>query len=145
MAAKSFSQPVEESISKVNNEVEVGEDLDFSAQVVALREFCLGHLFLDHTARFMRSVRTQAGRQSGAAIGDGTIDVKYERIERTESPSLLTIRFGQSAIVDGKIKLFNSESHFTFSMSRGRTKLLEGRSVNRRQSVSRLARRGQAI
>ena len=29
MATKSFSQPVEESVSKVNDEVEVGEDLDF--------------------------------------------------------------------------------------------------------------------
>ena len=38
------------------------------------------------------------------------MDIKYERIERTESPSILTIRFGQSAIVDGKIKLYISES-----------------------------------
>src|SRR6185437_8715296 len=31
-------------------------------------------------------------------------------LKRTESPSILTIRFGQSAIVDGKIKLYISES-----------------------------------
>jgi hypothetical protein len=29
MAANTFSQPVEQSVSKVNDEVEVGEDLDF--------------------------------------------------------------------------------------------------------------------
>jgi hypothetical protein len=41
---------------------------------------------------------------------DGTIEVKYERIERTESPSIMTIQFGQSAIHNGKIRLYVSNS-----------------------------------
>ena len=41
---------------------------------------------------------------------DGTVDVKYERIERTDSPSILSISFGQSAIQEGKIRLYVSNS-----------------------------------
>jgi hypothetical protein len=36
--------------------------------------------------------------------------VKYERIERTDSPSILSIQFGPSAIQNGKIRLYVSES-----------------------------------
>jgi hypothetical protein len=110
MATNSFSQPVEESVSKVNNEVEVGEDLDFQRQWWRFENFVWVIftliIVLDLCGVFGRGPVAKAGRRAA----DGTIDVKYERIERTESPSILTIRFGQSAIVDGKIKLYISES-----------------------------------
>jgi hypothetical protein len=110
MASKSSSQPVEESVSKVNNEVEVGEDLDFQRKWWRFENF-VWIIFsliivLDLCGVFGRGPVANARRRTA----DGTIDVKYERIERTESPSLITIRFGQSAIVDGKIKLFISQS-----------------------------------
>ena len=110
MAAKSFSQPVEESVSRVNDEIAVGEDLDFQRKWWRFEKF-VWILFsliivLDLSGLFGRGPVAKAERRAA----DGTIDVSYERIERTESPSILTIRFGQSAIVDGKIKLFISES-----------------------------------
>ena len=110
MAANPFSQPIEQSVSKVNNEVEVGEDLDFQRKWWRF-ENCVWIIFfliivLDICGVFGRGPVAKAERRAA----DGTIDVKYERIERTESPSILTIRFGQSAIVDGKIKLYISES-----------------------------------
>jgi hypothetical protein len=110
MASNSFSQPVEESVSKVNNEIEVGEDLDFQRKWWRF-ENLVWLIFsviivLDLCGLFGRGPLAKAERRAG----DGTIDVKYERIERTESPSILTIRFGQSAIVDGKIKLYVSQS-----------------------------------
>ena len=61
---------------------------------------------LDLAGLFGRGPIAKAERHSA----DGTIDVKYERIERTESPSILTINFGPSAIQNGKIKLYVSES-----------------------------------
>jgi hypothetical protein len=36
--------------------------------------------------------------------------VKYERIERTDSPSIMTIQFGPSAIKEGEIRLYVSDS-----------------------------------
>jgi hypothetical protein len=38
------------------------------------------------------------------------MDVKYERIERTDSPSIMTINFGPSAIKGGTVKLYISNS-----------------------------------
>ena len=110
MATKSFSEPVEESVSKVNNEVEVGEDLDFQRkwwrfENVVWAVFTL-IIVLDLCGVFGRGPVAKAERRTS----DGTIDVKYERIERTDSPSILTVRFGQSAIVDGQIKLYISQS-----------------------------------
>jgi hypothetical protein len=110
MATNSFSQPVEESVSKVNNEIEVGEDLDFQRKWWRF-ENLVWLIFsviivLDLCGLFGRGPLAKAERRAG----DGTIDVKYERIERTESPSILTIRFGQSAIVGGKITLYVSQS-----------------------------------
>jgi hypothetical protein len=109
MAKNSFSQPVEESVSKVN-EVEVGEDLDFQRKWWRFENFVWVIfsliIVLDLCGVFGRGPFAKAERRAV----DGTIDVMYERVERTESPSILTIRFGQSAIVDGKIKLYISES-----------------------------------
>ncbi len=110
MATDSFTEPVEESVSKVNSEIEVGEDLDFQRKWWRF-ENAVWIIFsviivLDLCGVFGRGPVAKAERRAG----DGSIDVKYERIERTESPSILTIRFGQSAIMDGKIKLYISES-----------------------------------
>jgi hypothetical protein len=63
-------------------------------------------IVLDLSGFFGRGPFAKAERRTA----DGTIDVRYERIERTESPSIISIRFGQTAIVDGKIRLYISES-----------------------------------
>jgi hypothetical protein len=110
MVTKPFSKPVEESVAKVNNEVEVGEDLEFQRKWWRF-ENAVWVLFtliivLDLCGLFGRGPIARAERRSA----DGAIDVKYERIERTDSPSLLSINLGPSAIVDGKIKLYISES-----------------------------------
>ena len=110
MVTKPQTKPVEESISKVNDEVEVGEDLDFQRawwrfENVVWIIFSL-IIVLDLCGLFGRGPLAKAERRAV----DGTVDVKYERIERTESPSMLTLRFAQSAIKDGKIKLYVSQS-----------------------------------
>ena len=63
-------------------------------------------IILDLGGLFGRGPIAKAERRTA----DGTVDVKYERIERTDSPSILTIQFGQSAIQDGKVKLYVSNS-----------------------------------
>jgi hypothetical protein len=110
MATKSFSQPVKESVSKVNDEVEVGEDLDFQRrwwrfENVVWVLFTL-IIVLDLCGLFGRGPIARAERRSA----DGTMNIRYERIERTETPSILSIGFGQSAIVGGKVRLYVSES-----------------------------------
>jgi hypothetical protein len=110
MVTKPSTTPVTQSAPRVNNEIEVGEDLEFQRKWWRFENFAwiLFSLIivLDLAGLFGRGPIAKAERRTA----DGTIDVKYERIERTESPSILTIDFGPSAIHDGKIKLYISES-----------------------------------
>jgi hypothetical protein len=110
MAAKQITGPVEDSIGKVNDEVAVGEDLDFQRkwwrfENAAWVVFAL-IIILDLAGLFGRGPIAKAERRST----DGRFDVKYERIERTDSPSILTVQFAQSAIQNGKIQLYVSNS-----------------------------------
>jgi len=110
MANEFATKPVEDSIARVNGEVAVGEDLDFQRkwwrfENAAWLVFSL-IIILDLAGLFGRGPLAKAERRSS----DGTLDVKYERIERTDSPSILTLQFGAQAIQDGKIKLYISQS-----------------------------------
>ena len=109
MVTKPSTTPVTQS-APINSEIEVGEDLEFQRKWWRFENlvwilFTL-ILVLDLAGLFGRGPIAKAERRAA----DGTINVKYERIERTDSPSILTIDFGPSAIHDGKIKLFISES-----------------------------------
>jgi hypothetical protein len=110
MVTKPVSTPVEDSVAKVNDEVAVGEDLDFQRKWWRFENaawvFFTLIIVLDLAGLFGRGPIARAERRST----DGTIDVKYERIERTNSPSILTVQFAQPAIQNGKIKLYVSES-----------------------------------
>jgi hypothetical protein len=110
MVTEPFSTPVKDSVAKVNHEIEIGENLDFQRkwwrfENVVWVLFAL-IIVLDLAGLFGRGPIAKAERRSV----DGTIDVKYERIERTDSPSILSIQFGPSAIQDGNIHLYVSES-----------------------------------
>ena len=110
MATKPFTKPVHDTVARVNNEVAVGEDLDFQRKWWRFENaawvFFTLIIVLDLAGLFVRGPIAKAERRTA----DGTIDVKYERIERTDSPSIMTIRFGPSAIQDGKIQLYVSNS-----------------------------------
>jgi hypothetical protein len=41
---------------------------------------------------------------------DGSVRVEYDRIERYSTPSVLTVKFGDAAIRDGKAQLWVSDS-----------------------------------
>jgi hypothetical protein len=110
MVSGPFTKPVEDSVAKVNDEIAVGEDLEFQRkwwrfENIAWIFFAL-IIVLDVAGLFGRGRLAKAERHAA----DATIDVRYERIERTDSPSILTIQFAQSAIQDGKIRLYVSNS-----------------------------------
>jgi hypothetical protein len=111
MVTETFSKQVKDSaVAKVNDEIQVGENLDFQRKWWRFEKiiwiFFTLVILLDIAGLFGRGPIAKAERRSA----DGTIDVKYERIERTDSPSVLTINFGSAAIQDGKIQLYVSES-----------------------------------
>jgi hypothetical protein len=110
MATKILTKPVQDSVAKVNDEVAVGEDLDFQRKWWRFENaawvFFTLIIILDLGGLFGRGPIAKAERRTA----DGTVDVKYERIERTDSPSILSISFGQPAIQGGKIRLYVSKS-----------------------------------
>jgi hypothetical protein len=110
MVAQKHLKPVEDSVAKVNDEIAVGEDLTFQRRWWRFENaawMLFGLLILmDLAGLFGRGPLSKAERQAP----DGSLNVKYERIQRTESSSIMTIQFAQSAIKNGNIHLFVSDS-----------------------------------
>ena len=105
-----FSTPVEDSVPRVDNAVAVGEDLEFQRrwwkfETWAWRLFCV-ILLADLLGLFGRGFLAKAERNTS----DGTLHVKYERIERASTPSIMTINFGAAAVQNGEIHLYVSNS-----------------------------------
>ena len=109
--ATQVTTPVEDSsVSKVDDEVAVGEDLAFQRKWWRFENavwWMFGLILaLDLAGAFGRGPLAKAEKRAA----NGSLDVKYERIERTGTPSFLSIVFGPNAVHDGQIKLFVSES-----------------------------------
>lgn len=108
--AEPVTKPLPEGISKVDDAVMVGEDLDFqrtwwrfetaawwvlAVLLVADALGAFGHGWLAH---------------AHASTANGALAVHYDRIEREGTPSMLTIHFGAAAARFGKIRLLASQS-----------------------------------
>ena len=108
MAAK--TEPVSDSVPKINDEVAVGEDLNFQRRWWRF-ERCVWILF---TVLVLLDVLGVFGRgpvaKAHAEAPDGSMKIDYERVARFSTPSILTVDFGNRAIRDGKVKLWVSES-----------------------------------
>lgn len=102
--------PVTDSVSKVNNEIAVGEDLEFQRKWWRFERV----VWTVFTAIIVLDLLGAFGRgylaNSTMRATDGTMDVKYEHIERFSTPSMLRIQFGPAAVHDGKIQLYVSQS-----------------------------------
>ena len=110
MAANVETKPVEDSVAKINDELAVGSDLEFQRRWWRLERivWILFGLFvlLDVLGCFGRGPVANAHQKTS----DGAMSVKYERIERFSSPSILTVNFGQPAIHDEKVQLWVSDT-----------------------------------
>jgi hypothetical protein len=110
MAVRVPTRPVEDKISKIGNELAVGEDLEFQHRWWSFEQavwwFFTALLLLDIAGVFGRGPLAHAHAQTA----DGTMKIDYERVERYQTPSILTIHFGANAIRDGKIQLWVSEN-----------------------------------
>ena len=104
------TKPVEDSIAKVDGELAVGEDLKFQRhwwtfEKWVWRFFAL-IVVLDLLGVFGRGPLANAHEQSA----DGVLKLNYERVERFNTPSILTIHFTPAAVRNGQIRLWVSDS-----------------------------------
>jgi hypothetical protein len=70
--------------------------------------FFLVLLCCDLIGLFGRGYLAKAKRQTP----DGALTLSYERIERASTPSIMTLHFAPSAVHEGKLQVFVSESVF---------------------------------
>jgi hypothetical protein len=110
MGRAEFQSPVIDSVPKVNHEVAVGEDLEFQRKWWAFEKLVWTFfgvvLLLALLGVFGRGWLAKAERRSA----DGGLTLKYDRIQRTGTPSDLSVIFGPNAIRNGQVRLFVSES-----------------------------------
>jgi hypothetical protein len=110
MSAQPILKPVEDSVPKVSDAIAVGEDLDFQRKWWKFERFIwivfLVLLICDVLGLFGRGWLANAQRETP----DHALNLKYERIERASTPSIMTLNFGPAAIQNGEIKVFVSDS-----------------------------------
>jgi hypothetical protein len=107
--ASARTRPVEDSVPKVADDLAVGEDLDFQHrwwcfEAVIWIVFAV-ILALDLSGLLGRGPLAKAS----AKTPDGTMKIDYERVERFQTPSVMTIYFGPNAVAHGQIQLWVSE------------------------------------
>lgn len=110
-ADRQLIDPVhDDAIPKVDNAVAVGEDLKFQErwwifEYVVWSVFVLA-LIADAVGIFGRGWLAHAALKTP---GSG-MEVKYERVDRTGTPSRLSIAFDQDAVANGQVQLLASDS-----------------------------------
>ena len=113
MASPIRRTPVEDTVPKVNNELAVGEDVEFQRKwwkfEKAVWVLFLLIVLLDLAGAFGRGPLSKAEK----VTPDHSMDVHYERIERTGTPSVLRVEFSQNAISNHQIQLWASEELVT--------------------------------
>jgi hypothetical protein len=105
-----ISERVVDRIPRVDDAVSVGEDLDFQRRWWRFEKaawlLLAVVLIADALGAFGRGWLAQAE----LTAADGSMRVRYERVERTGTPSEMTIEFGPSAVHDQKVRMFASQT-----------------------------------
>lgn len=105
-----FTSPVEDSVPKVHDEIAVGEDIEFQRKWWRFEKIVWPILLLivvvDLLGGFGRGWLSKGHR----ATPDQALTLDYERIARASTPSIMTLKFGQTAIRNGRIMVYVSDS-----------------------------------
>lgn len=103
-------KPVGDDVPRVDGAIAVGEDLDFQRRWWRFEKgiwiFFTLILIADLTGLLGRGPLANAEKQTG----DGSLRVKYERVLRENTSSIMTILPENSAVHDGRLQLFVSDS-----------------------------------
>ena len=105
-----IAERVIDRIPRVEDAISVGEDLNFQRRWWRFEKaawlLLLIVLIADALGLFGRGWLARTERHTA----DGTLSVRYERIERAGTPSEMTIQFGPSAIHDQQVRLFSGQT-----------------------------------
>lgn len=104
------TQPVGDTVPKIDNELAVGEDLHFQRKWWGFERAVWWFFSLILVVNAAGLLGRGPLAKAKATSSDGSMQVDYERIERFDTPSILRVKFGPNAIRDGKLQLWMSES-----------------------------------
>jgi hypothetical protein len=109
-AGEHIAERVMDHIPRVDDAVAVGEDLEFQRRWWRFEKaawvLLVFILVADALGLFGRGWLARTQRDAA----DGTLHVRYERIERAGTPSEMTIEFGPNAVHEQKARLFSSDT-----------------------------------
>jgi len=106
--SQAFLKPVEDSVPKINHEVAVGEDLAFQRKWWRFETtmwWAIAALLLMNFVGVLGR-----GPVAHATLSNSAMLVKYERVERTGTPSILKVEFQPDVLGKGSVKLHVSQS-----------------------------------
>ena len=110
MASAPLTQRVGDSVAKINDEVAIGEDLGFQRRWWRFERLVwilfVVIIVLDLAGAFGRGPLAYAE----AVSPDHALQVKYERIERSGTPSMMTVTLDARTFRDGHANLVLSDS-----------------------------------
>ena len=110
MPSQAEYKPVGDDVPMVDGTVAVGEDLEFQRRWWRFERiiwiFFVLILIADLSGLLGRGPLANAEGRTA----DGALRLKYERVERANTSSIVTILPGQNAVEDGKVRLFVSDT-----------------------------------
>ena len=111
MARDRLLNPVtEDEVPKIDDAIAVGEDLQFQEKWWTFERAIWSVFVLILIADVLGVFGNGWLAKAQIRQPESGMFVKYERVERTGSPSKLEVQFGPDAVSDGKVKLFVSDS-----------------------------------
>ena len=106
MSKVPFEKPVEDTVPKINDEIAVGEDLEFQRRWWKFEKtiwVLFGAILIADLAGIFGR-----GPVAHAEVRNSSMALKYERIERAGTPAILQVQFAPGVAQGGKVKLFVS-------------------------------------
>ena len=110
MPTQAEYKPVTDNVPKVDDTIAVGEDLDFQRRWWKLEKVIWSIFVLILIADLSGALGRGPLANAKAQTSDGTLHVKYERIQRENTSSIMTVLPGAAAIHNGQFQLFVSDS-----------------------------------
>lgn len=110
MTTQPHTTPVEDTVPKVAGELAVGENLVFQRRWWRFERIIWPIFLLIVLLDLLGGLGHGWLAKAKATTPDGALTLDYERIERANTPSTMTLHFSPAAVRDGQIKVFVSDS-----------------------------------
>ena len=103
-------KPIGDDVPKVDGAVAVGEDLEFQNHWWRFERIIWAIFSLILLADLSGLLGRGPLANAKGHASDDTLNIKYERVERANTASIMTILPGQAALQGGQFRLFVSDS-----------------------------------